>query len=250
MSNFISQLLFPFSMILGLISGIVYPPYIQLGAESLTFDYKTGDFRPAYLLSVKNMGSQKARFDISSNVDWIFITQEGQDNVRSIQLDVQNTVNFVLDIRTDLVYDGQYSGELTVNAVENRDQSIIDTKKVSVTLNRNFVPAPTVTPALSAGEMPAETPVMTTTTTPSVSTVISSTASVSPAPIPPKTPAPSIRVSPSASVKAEPTKLVSPSDLPEAREQTDSTSSRQAVAPEKANKSVWQRIADWFSKIF
>ncbi|MEK7154177.1 MAG: hypothetical protein AAB792_01330 [Patescibacteria group bacterium] len=240
MSAIIAKLLFPFYLLLGLISSSIYPSYIQLGAESLTFNYKTGDSRPTYFLSVKNIGPQKVRFDISSDVNWIFITQEGLDNVRTLELDVQNSVNFVLDIRTDLVGDGQHTGKITVDAVYLQDKSILETKEVAATLNKNFVPIPSASPAPSATGTPAETPAATATAIPSAVTQTSPTVSV----LKTKTPLPSARVSPSPSGKTEPVKLTSPSISPSPE------ISRQADFPAGKTKSIWQKIADWFSKVF
>lgn len=240
MSTLVAKLLFPFSMILALVSGVINPSYIQLGAESLVFDYKTGDSRPLYFLNVKNIGQQKARFDITSNVDWIFMTQEGLDNTKSIQLDVENSVNFVLDIRTDLVANGQQLGEIIIDAVRLEDKTILETQKVSITLNKNFVPTPTPIPSIS--ETPTDTPVSTATEIPLITTQISPVVSVAPTQTPSKTLMPTVRVSPSASVKAEPIKLVSPSASPETGKQTE--------MPEETKKSIWRIITGWLSKIF
>ncbi len=243
MSTIVAKLLFPFSMILSLISGSIYPPYLQLGAESFTFDYKgSGLNRPYDLLSVKNIGPQKVRIDVSTDAGWIFITQEGYENVHTLELDVENTVNFVLDIRTDLVNDGQHTGKVTVDAVYLQDKSILDTKDVSVILNKNYIPTPTPTPTLIATETPTETPVATIVETPLATEHVSPAVSVTPTKAPSKTPVPTVRISPSPTRKAESTKLVSPTVSPEA--------SKQAGMPEEVKKSMWQIITDWFSKIF
>ncbi len=201
MSEVVEKLLFPFSLILSLVSSTIYPPYIQLGAENLTFDYKTNDSRPLYFLNLKNIGAQKARFNISSDVDWIFITQEGLDNTKTIQLDVGSTVNFVLDIRTDLVNDGRYTAKITVDAIYLQDSTILETKDINIVLNKNFIPTPSPTggPSPTADLSPSVVPSIT------VSPFLS--ASV----IPKLTPTPiRTKIAPVASLQATPLKLITP----------------------------------------
>src|SRR3989344_947217 len=111
MDSIFAKLVLSFASILGMVSA---PAYIQLNTASIVFDYKTGDSRPLYYLSVKNIGSQRESFDVSANVPWIFISREGSDNVTSIHLEKEGAVNFVLDIRPEMVADGSHSGQITV----------------------------------------------------------------------------------------------------------------------------------------
>src|SRR3989344_527168 len=120
-----SKFVWPFALILGLVYN---PAYIQLGSENLIFDYETGDNTPLYYLSIKNIGGQKARFDVSANVPWIFVNQEGYDNVKNIQLEREYTVNFVLNIRQEMVKNGKHFDEVTVEAINLGDQSVLDYK--------------------------------------------------------------------------------------------------------------------------
>lgn len=204
----IAKLFYPFSLIVGVISGANYPTYLQLGAENMTFNYQGSSLnRPYDLLSVKNIGSQKVRIDVSSDVGWIFITREGYDNVHNIELDIQNTVSFALDIRTDLVNDGQHTGKIKVDAVYLQDKSILETKNVDIILNKNFIPtltpgstvelSPSV-PPLTTAPLPSELSVPALTPTPLNTRIITS----------PITKTPSL--TPAISVKATPLKLSTP----------------------------------------
>ena len=157
--SFFAKLTLSFASILGLVSA---PAYIQLNTASIVFDYKTGENRPLYYLNVKNIGPQKERFDVSANVPWIFISREGYDSVASLYLEKESAVNFTLDVRPEMVTDGSHSGQVTVQAVDVYDYSVIETKTVEVTFNKNFVPTPSATPTLSVSPVVLPTPAETT----------------------------------------------------------------------------------------
>lgn len=179
MSSIFAKLSLFFASILGLVSA---PAYIQLNTDKIVFNYKTGESRPLYYLNVKNIGPQKERFDVSVNVPWIFFSREGYDSVTSLNLEKESAVNFVLDIRPEMVVDGSHSSQITVQAADVYDYSVIETKTVKVTLNKNFVPIPT----------PSETAVPTLTVFPTVSLVVSPTQTVTPTP----TPIPTVTLTP------------------------------------------------------
>lgn len=213
MSSIFAKLVLSFASILGLVSA---PAYIQLNTASIVFDYKTGDSRPLYYLNVKNIGSQRERFDVSADVPWIFISHEGYDNVTSIHLESEGAVNFTLDVRPEMVIDGSHSGEISVKAVDVYDYSVIETKTVEITFNKNFVPIPSVTPTLSASTVVS--------TTPTVTTPLEPTATVSSLPLTgqaPATPTPSrlplfspTPKKPSKTSEVEPPKEVQPPKKP------------------------------------
>ncbi|MBI2670146.1 MAG: hypothetical protein HYX20_03310 [Candidatus Yanofskybacteria bacterium] len=158
MSSIFAKLVLSFASILGLVSA---PTYIQLNTASIVFDYKTGESRPLYYLNVKNVGPQRERFDVSANVPWIFISREGYDNVASLHLESESAVNFTLDIRPEMVADGSHSGRISVKVADVYTYSVIETKTVEVTFNKNFVitisPSPFVSPT-SVGTTPEVEP--------------------------------------------------------------------------------------------
>lgn len=181
MDSIFTKLILSVASILGLVSA---PAYIQLSATSIVFDYKTGESMPLYYLNVKNIGPQRERFDVSVNVPWIFFSREGFDSVTSLYLERESAVNFVLDIRPEMVADGSHSGEITVQAADVYDYSVIDTKTVKVTLNKNFVP----TPIPSETATPTPSPSIIASSTPSLTPTLTAFPVVSPTPTPTPTP--------------------------------------------------------------
>lgn len=202
MDSIFAKLIFFLASILGLVS---VPAYIQLSTTNIVFNYKTGENRPLYYLNVKNIGPQKERFDVSSNVPWIFFSREGYDSVTSLHLERESAVNFVLDIRPEMVPDGSHSGQIKVEAADVYDYSVIDTKTVKVTLNKNFVPT----------AVPPETIVPTLSIAPSPSPSLAPTLLVSPIIISPTlTPIPKSFRLPSSSPKKSPSSVISPTISP------------------------------------
>lgn len=148
-SSIFAKLILFLASILGLVTN---PVYIELGAASLTFDYKTGqDPQIIRYLSVKNIGSQKARFVISSSVPWISLAREGTGFEKSANLETQTAVNFVLTIQTRDVADGSNNAEITVDA-QSADifSNPYDSKKITVTVNKNVFPTSTPETAVTA----------------------------------------------------------------------------------------------------
>lgn len=192
MSPIFAKLTLFFASILGLVS---VPAYIQLSATNIVFNYKTGENRPLYYLNVKNIGPQKERFDVSSTVPWIFFSREGYDSVTSLNLEMESAVNFVLDIRPEMVTDGSHSGEIIVKAADIYDYSVIETKTVEITLNKNFVPttvpSETIVPTLSIIPSPPPSLVPTLSVSPIVSPTLTPTSSRLPL-FSPKKPSPSV----------------------------------------------------------
>lgn len=206
MDSLFAKLIFFFASILGLVTN---PAYIELGAASLNFDYKTGqDPQIIHYLSVKNIGSQKARFVISSSVPWIQLAKEGTGFEKSADLETQTAVNFVLTIQTRDIADGSHNAEIAVDA-QSADifSNPYDSKKITVTVNKNVVPAPetaTTTPSIAVSPSPSAAAV-----TPTVSPAVP----VTPAPKSKITPPPA---KPAVSVTLTPVPVVSPTGTPAA----------------------------------
>ncbi|MBI2062804.1 MAG: hypothetical protein HYT61_01020 [Candidatus Yanofskybacteria bacterium] len=215
MDSIFAKLFLSFASILGVISA---PSYIQLSTASVVFDYQTGDGRPLYYFNLKNIGSQKERFDVSVNVPWIFISREGYDNVTSLYLESEGAVNFTLDVRPEMVSDGSYIAEISIKAVDVYDYSVIETKTINVTFNKNFVatpvPSETVTPALSVTPALLVSPVvsLTPTTVPALSSspLFSPTPKLSPSETSPKI-SPISTTSPPIQLRSAVTPVPSPS---------------------------------------
>lgn len=226
-----------FSLILSLLG--IAGNYIQLDTTSFDFNFKTRyDINPLIgYLNIKNIGSFEARFDVISDASWLSVYREGQPTNNSVKIPPEYALRFVLEADTKDQKDGQHKGIITINAINLDDFSVLDSKTVNITLNKNYVPAPAVTQIPSVSVTPVAT-----TITPSAVVEISPPVSTLPTNTPLKSAVPSIIISPFQPAKSEPTKLISPYVFPEA--------SRQAGTPSVMAKSIWRIIADWFSRIF
>lgn len=148
MESFFAKIYLLLSLILSSISGT---SYIQLGATSLNFDYRTGDSEPVYFLSVTNSGPQKARFDLSGDVAWITVYREGQPGVTSLEILQAGTVNLVIEIHPVQLADGSHQGRVLVKAFNPLGyEEQLDSKEVAITLNKNVVVASLTPPPSSA----------------------------------------------------------------------------------------------------
>ena len=185
-----------FSLMLGVVIG---PSYIQVETENLSFNFNTGENYPIIrYLNVKNIGTQKARFDISSNVSWADVFKEGDTGALSVELSEQAAVNFVLQINAQYAKDGVNNAEITLSAVSltSQAQTVLDTKKIKVVLNKNVTSTilPTNTP------VPALTPV----STPSSDSGQASSPQATPASTTRPVPTPSARYTPIRTAKPTP----------------------------------------------
>lgn len=134
--------------------------YIQTSQDSLTFDFKTGDSYPIYhYLQTQNIGPYKVRFDISSDVSWIYVYREGQSQVTSLELPNQAVINFILEVHPENLSDGQHLAKVTVKAVNLSDYTVMDSEEIEVILNKNVVEeTPLATPEPEASVSPITTP--------------------------------------------------------------------------------------------
>ncbi len=166
---------------------VPYVPYVQLGTSSIIYDFKTGvsAYPIYYYLSTKNIGPQKARFDIISDSPWIFVYREGEPGATSFQLYHESTINFVMEIRAEQPKDGVNRALVTVNAVSNQDYTVIDTKKVEVILNKNISspsPSPSASPIVSSSPSVSQSPTPTLSISISPSSTLPPTTSIKPPP--------------------------------------------------------------------
>lgn len=146
-----------FSLVL---SPFLGPSYIGLGTANLSFDFKTGDSAPVYFLAVTNIGPQKARFDLTSDNDWVSIYREGLQGVTSIEISQVGAVNFILTLHPQGLADGSHQTKIRVKAVNPLGLEELDAKEVVITLNKNFIvvnqiSSPTPLPTFSSSSTPA-----------------------------------------------------------------------------------------------
>ncbi len=147
--------------------------YIKVAENDLVFNFKTGgNFPIYYFLNVENVGPQKVRFDVSSNANWVFVYREGQSQPTdfvSLELPQNAPINFVLEIHPERLEDKTHNAEISIKAIQLQDYSVLDTKKISITLNKNIqiTPTPTLPPA--EAEVSIQTPLTSPTITPALS---------------------------------------------------------------------------------
>lgn len=242
MNLFLTKVYLLFSFMLGVVIG---PSYIQIEAENLSFNFKSGGNYPIIkYLNVKNVGPQKARFDISSNVSWIDVFKEGDTGAVSVELAEQVAVNFVLQINAQQAKDGVNNAEITLNAVDltSQAQTVFDTKKINVVLNKN-VASPSPSPSTSA--VPSTTVLLTNAPV--------ATLTLTPTPMAIPAPAPSTRYIPIRTVKPSATFVPSVSATPARLRSVATPRSVPSVtiepqSPKKATplKSFWNFFKNLF----
>ncbi len=160
MDSIFAKLILLFASILGVFSGA---NYIQIGTDSLTFDFKTGENHPIYyLLNVQNIGPEKERFEISSNQSWVSVYREGTDYT-FVELPSQAYVNFVLTIRPERLPDGISEAKVFIKVLDIdslvSQEMVLDETEVSIVLNKNIIPTLMPTEISSPTEsIPAPTP--------------------------------------------------------------------------------------------
>ena len=147
MDSILSKAILLFASILTVFSG---SNYIQLGIDSLTFDFKTGEIYPIYYyLNLQNVGPKTARFEISSDSNWVSAYREGTDYT-FVELPSQAYVNFVLTIRPERLPDGVNEAKINLRVLDIdslvSQEVILDETEVSIVLNKNIIPTPTSIP--------------------------------------------------------------------------------------------------------
>ena len=128
--------------------------YINLGADNLTFDFRTGGNYPIYhYLNVQNAGPGTERFEISSNQDWVFVYREGT-GYNFVELPRQAYINFVLEIHPERLADGANEAKVNLRVLDIESlvsqELILDEAEVLVTVNKNVVPTPSPTAAVTS----------------------------------------------------------------------------------------------------
>lgn len=129
--------------------------YVKISADTLTYDFKTGDQTPIYyFLNTENVGVKKVRFDVTSLSDWVSVSREGaQPSAKTtIELAQYSPLNFVLEIHPERLPDGVNTAVVTVEAIDLQTFSAVESKEVSIKVNKNVLKE-----APSPAEVPAKT---------------------------------------------------------------------------------------------
>jgi len=150
MDSLFAKVIFLFSFLL---ASIISPGYIKIIQDELNFNFKTGEIYPIYYyLNVQNIGSKKARFEISFDSDWISGYREGT-NYTFVELPPQAYIDFILEIHPERLPDGINKAKVLMKVLDIdslvSQELILDETEVSITLNKNFTPPPEVSPEAS-----------------------------------------------------------------------------------------------------
>lgn len=167
MDSIFAKFILFFASILTVLSG---PNYIQLGADNLTFDFKTGENYPIYyFLNVQNVGPEKERFEIYSDQPWVSARREGTDYT-FVELPPQAYINFVLEIHPERLADGVNQAKVNLKVLDidslASQEVVLDKAEISIILNKNISPTETPGPILSPTVSPTTSPISTLTLSP------------------------------------------------------------------------------------
>lgn len=207
MDSIFTKLILFFASILTVLSG---PNYIRLGADSLTFDFKTGENYPIYyFLNVQNIGPEKERFETSSDQPWISVYREGTD-FSFVELPSQAYINFVLEIHPERLADGVNKVEIKLRVLDidslASQEVVLDEAEVSITLSKNIIITPGIQPETTQPEVIQPTSLV---VTPTLTASPGPVSTSPPMSIPTKTPT---ILSPAPSLSPSP-EVVQSSDL-------------------------------------
>lgn len=228
------------ALILSFLSGSVQATYLQLLPSQTEFIFRTGEQQfPLYsYLHVKNIGTQSARFDAASTVDWLMIYREGQPTAHSLTLPQTEAINFVLEIHPERLSDGQHSAAISVQAVDLRNTAVLDSQNVVIILKKNFSEIPTPTAAISPVSSPTTTPIVT------------AAVSASPTQLPAARPVGTVEVSPirpAVSIRVAPVKIKeSPVKLPAPAADTSPSAASPPVQEQRLFRSIWRFLRGLF----
>lgn len=178
MDSLFAKLIVFISLLLGFVTGSLY---IDSSISSISLDYNEGDEYPVlYNLDIENIGPERAKFDISSDVSWIFVYKDYEPVRKSIDMSPGNVVRFIVEIHPEQAPDGVHEKSVTVIARHPLvTTELYETRVFEVNINKNVVAA-TVSPELIEDPAPTEQPLSTIEPTPTL--LISKTPTPTPTP--------------------------------------------------------------------
>lgn len=157
MDLFLAKISLFFSLVL---SAFLVPGYIGLSVAELSFDFKTGDTAPVYFLAVANIGPQKARFDVTSDDNWVSAYREGQLGATSVEISQTGAVNFIVTLHPQGLTDGSHQTKIRVKAVNPLGFGELESKEIVVTLNKNLTVLPTISPTATVTPSVEQSPLI------------------------------------------------------------------------------------------
>jgi len=229
MGVFFGKLAFVAAYLLSALSGF---DYISIPTHDLSFDYKTGEGAPiVYYLNLKNIGPQKARFDLSSSDSWLRVYREGNDIEQSLEIEMQAAIRLVVEVDPRRLQDGIHHSKITIIAAKPFYSEVYDTETVDVEVRKDYVPTPTPSVSPKATESQV-------TSTPRATESIRPTGTA----LSTIQPSASIRVKASIS----PTRKTSPVLKPTQTRKPSATPSQEIRPSDQPSRSFWDYIFDFF----
>ncbi len=244
MDSILSKLGMFFATILAVVSS---SSYIYLEKTTVDLSWKTGDsLTISTKVALKNVGSQKARFDVSSSQTWANVYREDQYNDRSFDIFAGGAINLIIEIQPQELTDGPHQAAITVTAVNDLDNTVHETQTLFVNVNKNYT-APSTVPTSSVTV--SVTPSGSNTATPTPSVAVTATPAQTPSKTPTAPPRASTSATPKTSTQVTPGASKSPavtligvSPTPGA----SVTSEPNAPSEEGILERVFKKILSWF----
>jgi hypothetical protein len=141
-------------MLLGIATSSLY---IGTDISEINLDFKTGDTYPIkYEYRVTNIGSERARFDISSDTPWIFVYKEYEPALIVVELLPGEMVIFIIEVRAEQAPDGVHGKTVTVKAANPLSSENYETVELGINIRKNVDEA-RVTPELTEEPSPTTT---------------------------------------------------------------------------------------------
>lgn len=171
MDFLLAKIVLFFASILSIITG---PNYIKIGADNLTFDFRSSEIFPIYyFLNVQNVGPGEERFEFLSDQPWVAVYREST-SFTFVELPSQAYINFVLEVHPERLPDGVNTAKVFIKVLDIESlvsqEVVLDKAEISVKVNKNLEPTPQaifpISPAASPVFIPSPEPVVTSTPIP------------------------------------------------------------------------------------
>ena len=136
MNSLFAKFIVFFSMLLGIATSSLY---IGTDISEINLDFKTGDNYPIkYEYHVKNIGPEKARFDISSDAPWIFVYKKYEPVRIAVEMLPNEMVDFVIEVHAEQAPDGVHNKTVTVKATNPLSSENYETIELNININKNI----------------------------------------------------------------------------------------------------------------